>query len=129
MPLWARRWTSWAFLPLPSRMRRPRWRSDFRSGGGIYGETGRFFHADAEELAEGGVAEFFAQLQPFQSKQGVNLTDVEQRLADDDRSYWVSAAGIEHKIYDAREYESERTTPVLWGLSTRADLCHRQPLA
>lgn len=81
----------------------------------IFGESGRFFHADAEDLAEGGVGAFLERIGAFMQSQGVSIS------ADDDfgdTSYWVAVNANRHKIYDSVEMQARGEQPgLLWGLS------------
>jgi hypothetical protein len=51
--------------------------------GYLYGDTGRCFWADAEDLMEGGVGALFLELQPFLEKQGVHLAIDEENFLDE----------------------------------------------
>jgi hypothetical protein len=47
---------------------------------GIFGEAGRLFAVDAEELAEGGVAAFLEEVRPFLESQGVAVPPLVDHL-------------------------------------------------
>jgi hypothetical protein len=66
-------------------------------------QNGRFFHADAEELAEGGVVDFLKKVQPFLRHLGVALTSLDQTY--DESSYTVSVNGKLYLIWNAAELQ------------------------
>ena len=84
---------------------------------GVYGESGRLFPADAEDLAEGGVGDFLREIEPFLRQQGVTLSQVEDRFGED--SYGVVVNGKTYLIYDAQELQrTQQELGLSWGLST-----------
>lgn len=89
---------------------------------GIFGETGRLFPADAEELAEGGVGSFLREIQPFLHKQGVRLSQVKDELLED---YVVYVNGKRYTIWTNIEAEEEISggmKGLTWGLSAARTL-------
>jgi hypothetical protein len=84
--------------------------------GYLYGDTGRAFHADAEELAEGGVLYFVREIQPFLAGQRVILTS----MSDDFESgggyggYHVEINGLRREMYSVEELSSGE----IWSLTT-----------
>jgi hypothetical protein len=91
---------------------------DFQESGwaAVFGETGRLFHADAEDLAEGGVGVFLRRVEPFLKGQGVSLNHVEDDFGE--RGYSIVVNGKRYKVYDAAELQrSEKQLGLLWGLS------------
>lgn len=58
---------------------------------GVFGESGRLFFADAEDLTEGGVSDFLSEVTPFLEEQGVRVPPVE----DDFGESYVLMAGEE----------------------------------
>ncbi|MGP8197868.1 MAG: hypothetical protein ACLQU4_00010 [Limisphaerales bacterium] len=89
-----------------------------RGWSAIFSESHRFFHADAEDLAEGGIGSFIREVEPFLVAEGVRLPEIQ-----DDRSeegYVVRVGGAAHQIYDAAEFRrecSEKQWGLIWGLS------------
>src|SRR5579862_10832 len=82
----------------------------------VFGETGRLFRADAEDLTEGGVGDFLRLIEPFLKGQGISLNQVEDDVSEQDYSVMVN--GRRHKIYDADEVQRrEKQLGLLWGLS------------
>jgi hypothetical protein len=99
---------------------RAQFRSELVSQGwdAIFGESGRMFVADAEELAEGGVSEFVNELRPFLSAQGVKVPSLQDQFGDE---YFVLVDGARVKIWEKSEGRSEREQKkpgLVWGLST-----------
>ena len=78
-------------------------------------ETERDWHADAEDLTEGDVADFVRRLSRFLEREGVRLTSIEQEFVVGG-AYSVSVNGAPHVMYSAEEcVESED----LWLLTTK----------
>jgi hypothetical protein len=79
--------------------------------GYLYGDTGRFFWADAEDLVEGGVGSFFQELQPFLEKQGVHLTiDAENFL---DENYFIVINKEKYILYIQDEIQKEEFSEIV----------------
>ena len=81
-------------------------------------ETGRhFWGGDAEDLAEGGVAEWVDELRPMLERQGVRLEDVEQDFGED--LYVVRIGGRQYTIYDVAGADAAAAEDgaLLWELS------------
>src|SRR5262249_17603323 len=82
----------------------------------VFGETGRLFHADHEDLAEGGVGDYLRRIEPFLRRQGGLLEQVEDDCGD--HGYWVTVNGRRYTVYDAAELgRSEEQLGLIWGLS------------
>lgn len=83
---------------------------------GVFGESGRLFFADAENLTEGGVSDFLSEVTPFLKEQGVKVPAIE----DDFGESYVLLAG-EEKIPIWTREESQRELAgepgLCWGLS------------
>ena len=89
-----------------------------RGWGGIFSNSYRLYNADAEELAEGGIGELIANVQPFLTGEGVRLPEIEDDCSMD--GYMVRIGNENHLIYDATELlrdSSDREPGVIWGLS------------
>lgn len=85
---------------------------------GIFGENGRWFFADAEDLAEGGVSALIAELTPFLEQKGVIIPVLEEEF-DADQGYTLIADGERIPIWTQDEYERDSDLPgLLWGLSS-----------
>lgn len=84
---------------------------------GIFGEVGRLFHADAEDLTEGGFGGLVEEIQPFLAGQGVTVPALEEEF--DERGYTVVAGGERFPMWTLAELEREQAgEPGLsWGLS------------
>lgn len=67
--------------------------------------SGRFFWADAETLAEGGVGSFLGELAPTLEQIGVRLGELSESW---DEAYSVRVAGREVLIYGPEEQEEAR---------------------
>lgn len=82
----------------------------------VFGETGRLFRADAEDLTEGGVGDSLRRIEPFLKGQGISLNQVEDDISE--QGYSVMVNGRRYKIYDADEVQKrEKQLGLLWGLS------------
>lgn len=80
---------------------------------GIFGESGRFFRADAENLAENGVSDFLSEVIPFLEEQGVDVPSVE------DHSGTLVAGEEKIPIWTEDELRREREDEpgLCWGIS------------
>jgi hypothetical protein len=75
------------------------------------------FHADAEELAEGGIGEFLREIERFLAHQGVELEQLEDWA--DENGYVLSLNGNNHTIYDTEDLRRDEQRVVsIWGLAT-----------
>jgi len=84
---------------------------------GVFAHEGRFFHADAEELAEGGILGFLEAVSPFLVAEGVAVPDIQDDLGED--HYKLRWAGREYVVYDASELAREEEEPGrLWAIAT-----------
>jgi hypothetical protein len=84
----------------------------------IFSESHRFSHADAEDLAEGGIGGFIRKVEPFLTAQGVKLPDIRDEVSE--RGYVVRVDEVSHKIYDASDLQRDTTGKepgVIWGLA------------
>ena len=85
---------------------------------GIFHDSRRFFLADAENLAEGGLGPFIQEVEPFLTMQGVTLPEIQDDITGN--SYTVRVGGVSHEIYDATEVERDNPCDqpgVIWALS------------
>jgi hypothetical protein len=76
----------------------------------IYGETGRMFHADAENLSQGGVGKFLRRIKPLLAALGVVLNRIIEHFDND--GYRVT---VNEWIYDIW-FDSDKLDP--WVMST-----------
>lgn len=77
---------------------------------GVFSErTRRFYFADAEDLAEGGVAVFLQDVAPLLRRLGVAAPTVREDWGES--HYRVTVNGREYQIYDAKELQSD----IFWG--------------
>jgi hypothetical protein len=85
----------------------------------IFSDSHRFFMADAEDLAEGGVGQFLREVSPFLASQGVTLPAIEDDRSEDG-GYVVRVGSVAHQMYDAAELERDSGDEggLTWGLST-----------
>lgn len=95
-------------------------KEDFRRKGwmAIFSESHRFYHADAEDLAEGGIGRFIREAQPFLSAQGIRIPDLQDEVSD--QGYVVRVGGVPHKIYDAADLKRDtagKEPGLIWGLA------------
>jgi hypothetical protein len=84
----------------------------------FHDDSFRFFHADAEDLAEGGVGEFIRKLESFLTRQGVTALEIEDEV--NDKNYSVHVNGVSHLIYDEAEYDRDSNGEqpgLIWGLA------------
>jgi hypothetical protein len=83
---------------------------------GVFGASERLFFADAENLAEGGVSDFLAEVTPFLEEQGVRVPAIEDNFGET----YILLAGEENIPIWTRE-ESQRELAgepgLCWGLS------------
>jgi hypothetical protein len=88
-------------------------RSEIREHGrgGLYTEP-RFLHADAEDLAEGGVDEFLRRAEPFLRRQGVPDLVIVPDLSDE---YAISVNGATKVILTVEDMETRPDAS--WGLA------------
>jgi hypothetical protein len=77
----------------------------------IFDESPRYFTADGEDLAKGGICAFIREIQPFLSAQGVKLPDLQDEVSA--TGYVVRVGGVPHTIYDAKEMKGD-----IWGLAS-----------
>jgi hypothetical protein len=84
--------------------------------------SGRQYHADAENLAEKGVAEFLEKIRPFLENQEVQLKSIEEYF---DEEYRITVNGKETTIWSREEEDEDygrdgtpRRPGLTWGLST-----------
>lgn len=85
----------------------------------IFCESHRFFMADSEDLAEGGIGQLVEEVAPFLKAQGVTVPEVEDDITED--GYVVKVGGVAHPIYDSTEMtrdSSDKELGLMWGLST-----------
>jgi hypothetical protein len=87
-----------------------------RGWAGIYAHDGRFFPADAEDLAEGGVAGFLESISPVLSALGVSAAVDEDGFSDNE--YWLRIWGRRWVIYSADELASHPEGSNIWALAT-----------
>lgn len=71
----------------------------------IFSDSHRFYHADAEELAEGGLCTFIKSLTPFLEAQGVKLPGLRDDVSETGYVVWVG--GVPSVIYDAGEIKRD----------------------
>jgi hypothetical protein len=83
---------------------------------GIFGESGRLFFADAEDLAEGGVSGFLSEVTPFLQGQGVTMPAIEDDFGE---SYVLLAGEEKFPIWTREESQRELAGErgLCWGLS------------
>ena len=80
--------------------------------------TNRFFHGDAESLAEGDVAEFLRELEPLLNRLGVPALVLEEELDPDaPDNYAVTVNGVRHVIYSEQELTQAPSVGHAWGLA------------
>jgi len=95
-------------------------KADFRKQGwmAIFSESHRFHHADAEDLAEGGICTFIREIEPFLTAQGVRVPELQDEVSE--RGYIVRVGGTPHMIYNAADLQRDTTGKepgVIWGLA------------
>lgn len=84
----------------------------------IFSDSHRFHHADAEDLAEGGICAFIREVEPFLTAQGVRLPELRDETSE--KGYVVRVGGVAHKIYDTDDLrrDSDGKEPgLIWGLA------------
>lgn len=86
---------------------------------GIFGENGRWFFADAEDLAEGGVAALITELGTFLKRQGVTIPELEDEF-DPSEKYTLIAGKERFPIWTQSELAREASGEpgLIWGLSS-----------
>jgi hypothetical protein len=84
--------------------------------------THRFFHADAESLAEGGVVELLRELEPTLRRLGVPALELDEELdADAPDDYAVTVNGERRVIYSEPELAAAGSGRA-WGLAAARTL-------
>jgi hypothetical protein len=84
---------------------------------GVFSHEGRFFHADAEDLAEGGILGFLETIASFLATEGVTVPEIEEDLAED--HYRLNLAGSDFGIYEPEDVAREETEPGrVWAIAT-----------
>jgi hypothetical protein len=96
---------SMGFYQYVASERIPEVKAEAYESGYLYGETGRFFWADAEDLMEGGVGSFFLELQPFLEKQGVYFTIDAENVMDE--NYEIVVNKEKYILYIQNEIQTE----------------------
>ena len=82
----------------------------------IHDQTGRMFHADAEDLAEGGCDRFLREVEGVLHKEGVRLQAGEEKFSA--AGYSLAVNGVTHVMYAQKDLENEATRPgITWGLT------------
>lgn len=84
---------------------------------GIFGENGRLFLCDAEDLAEGGVSAFIAEVTPFLELQGVAVPTLEDDFGEE---YFLITGGERIPIWTHSENKRDASDMpgLCWGLSS-----------
>jgi hypothetical protein len=85
---------------------------------GIFAESHRFFIADAEDLAEGGIGEFIRQVKPFLEEQGVKVPEIHEEYSEN--RYFLTVGKTTHRIWDASELNRDTSSEqlgLMWGLA------------
>jgi hypothetical protein len=95
-------------------------KSDFRKQGwmAFFSDSHRFFHADAEDLAEGGICAFIRKVEPFLTAQGVRVPELQDEVTE--KGYTVRVGGTPHLIYAAADLQRDsngKEPGVIWGLA------------
>lgn len=74
--------------------------------GYIFGgeDTKRDYMSDAEDLAEGGIGDFFETIKPFLATQNVKLVVSDENFSD--KGYKIKVNGIEYEIYSEQESQA-----------------------
>jgi hypothetical protein len=84
---------------------------------GVFSHEGRFFHADAEELAEGGILGFLGTIAPFLATEGVTVPEIQEDLSED--RYRLKLASSDFEIYGPEDVAREATEPGrVWAIAT-----------
>jgi hypothetical protein len=68
-------------------------------------DLGRQFFADAEDLAEGGVANFLNEIGPFLRRQGVQFGEASDQMDEEGDGYWVTVNGQRYRMATAEELD------------------------
>ncbi|MDP9309319.1 MAG: hypothetical protein M3R24_00230 [Chloroflexota bacterium] len=100
----------------------PRLKAIFAKTGSLLDErTHRDYVADAERLAECGVAEFLGDVAPFLKAQSIELEHVEEACTP--QSYRITVNGTQYVLYSATELNahiaSNGMTTNIWELAAR----------
>ena len=84
--------------------------------GNIFGdeETKRLWHADAEDLAEGGVKQFLEEMMPFLQTLNVSIASIQEDF-NIDGAYNITINGIKYSLYSEAELKSED----IWDLTSK----------
>ena len=91
-----------------------------RGWGGIFWDSGRTFLADAEDLAEWGVASFLKDIRSFLEKQGIRPESIEESDVEED-AYKVTVNGKTHLIWSSEDFRKDSSGEqpgLLWGIAT-----------
>ncbi len=98
----------------------PAFQQQLINSGYVFGgeETGRDYHADAEDLTEGGVQEFLETIAPFLRSAGVQIESIEQ-VFEDGEPYTVLVNGKGYTMYTSEELASLG----IWHLTAERALC------
>lgn len=83
----------------------PEVKAEDHKTGYIYGDTGRFFLADAEDLMEGGVGSFYLEIQPFLEKQGAHFIIEAENFIDE--NYEIVLNKEKYILYIQDEIQNE----------------------
>jgi len=84
---------------------------------GIFGEEGRLFAVDAEELAEGGVAAFFEEMRPLLESQGVAVPPLVDHITVE---YTLLAGDDQFPIWTRDDFNRDLDSEPgrIWGASS-----------
>ncbi len=89
-----------------------------RGWGGIFGENGRLFSADAESLAEGGVVALISEMTSFLEGQGVVMPPLAEEFGPGE-GYTLLVDGERFPIWTPADYEKDSdSVGFLWGVSS-----------
>jgi hypothetical protein len=81
-------------------------------------EEGRLFSADAEDLAEGGVAEWLESARPALEKRGVKLGKAADSIDDDTGAYTLVLGDRKIVLYTAEELAADQNEDAnIWELT------------
>src|SRR5262245_38480270 len=85
---------------------------------GLFRDHGLRLHAaDAEDLAEQGVADFLRRVEPFFKTQKVVLPRLTEDFATDGSSYSITVGDTAHPVWRRSEFSPEHKGYHAWGLS------------
>jgi len=85
---------------------------------GIFENCNRFYPADAENLAEGGIGQFIKEVRPFLESEGVRFPEIVDDAHEND--YVVRVDGVANSIYSEPELQRDISATeggLTWGLS------------